>query len=72
MRSILSRLEELENRCKPRPLIVIAENEQGEQLECTARECIEKGYGFVRCVGGNDFRDLDMLLAVMKATAENE
>ena len=68
LRSKLKRLEALENKYVPRPLFVIALHD-GEEIEMTARECIDSGAVFVKVARGNNMNDLDELLAAMKAAA---
>lgn len=71
LRSKLKRLEALENRYVPRPLYVIAEL-NGKETEMTARDCIDRGAVFVKVAHGNNLKDLDRLLAVMKAAAYSQ
>lgn len=71
MSNIKKRLEELERRCRPDPLLVIVEKD-GESDIMTATECIERGLGFDRVYSGGNLRDLDKLLNYMKEEAFKE
>ena len=71
MSNIRKRLEELERRHHPEPMLVIAEKD-GESNIMTATECIEKGLGFDRVYSGGNLRDLDKLLNYMKEEAFKE
>lgn len=62
MRNFAKRLDILEERIRPNPLTVLARTATGELMEMTARECIERGFGFVKVVDGHNLHDLDMIL----------
>ena len=61
---LLRRLEELERKILPKPLIVIAETPNGETVELPARECAERGYNFVcvKATGSQSMDDVDVIL----------
>jgi hypothetical protein len=71
--TLLRRLEEIETRLKPDPLVVVARLDSGEVTKMTMKECLSRqDASFIRVCGGHDLRDLDALLAAMKAEAEAE
>ena len=43
-------------------MTVLARTATGELMEMTARECSERGFGFVKVVDGHNLHDLDMIL----------
>jgi hypothetical protein len=63
MTSIEKRLKAIQEKVKPSPLHVLAENADGEQVEVTATECISKGFEFVKVTRGGNIGDLDQILA---------
>lgn len=71
MNDIKKRLEALERRYHPEPMLVIVEKD-GKSNIITATECIERGLGFDRVYSGGNLRDLDKLLNHMKEEAFKE
>lgn len=74
MKTLLKRLEELEERYKPdAPLVVLAELDSGDQVEMTMRECLERDDAhFVKCIGGRSLTDLDAFLEEVRRKAFEE
>lgn len=61
MRDIMKRLEALERKIRPQHLTILAVL-NGEQLEMTVQECIDKGARFVKVLDGCNFNDIDLIL----------
>ena len=66
--NLMKRLQALEDKLKPKELIVIAIVD-GQEVAITARECIDRKADFVRVKGGNNLEELDELLSIMTARA---
>ena len=62
MKSIETRLEILEASRRCDPLLVLAEDENGDTAKMTVAEMLDTGRGFVRVVGGSSLKDFDRLL----------
>lgn len=73
MRDIMKRLEELERKIRPQHLTILASLD-GEQVEMTVQECIDKGAGFIKVLDGCNMKDLDLILDMIyqKAIAQQE
>jgi hypothetical protein len=70
---LLKRLEALETQYKEEPLIVLARTDSGKEIEITMRECLEReDTEFLRVIGGNDLKDLDLFLKAMREDAEHQ
>ena len=72
MRDILTRLEFLEASRRRDPLIVLAEDDDGNTARMTVKEMLDSGRGFVRVVSGSRLADLDDLLSVYHEIAISE
>lgn len=68
---ILKRLERLEERIRPNPLMVLTVVD-GQQVEMTARECVERDLGFIKVTDGHNLNDVDLLLEHMRKVAMKE
>ncbi len=66
--NVMKRLQALEEKLKPKELIVIAILD-GQKVEITARECIDKKAEFVKVKYGNNLEELDELLSIMTGGA---
>lgn len=66
--NLMKRLQALEDKLKPKELIVIAIVD-GQEVAITARECIDRKAGFVRVKDGNNLEELDELLSIMTERA---
>lgn len=66
MNSLLSRLVALEKKHLQKPLIVLAENKNGDLSRMTVQALIENGFSFVKVVSGSRLSDLDLLLAAFR------
>lgn len=67
---ILKRLEDLENKYKQDPLIVLAETDSGEQIRLTMRECLERpDTRFVKVIAGSSLEDLKLFLDSIREEA---
>lgn len=64
-----TRLERLEKRMIPDPLIVIAKLPNGETAQMTVSEMLQRGAGFCKVVSGSDMNDLDRILATIPGGA---
>lgn len=62
MHNIESRLAALEAGRRSDPLLVLAEDDDGNTTRMTVTEMLNAGRGFVRVVGGSSLKDLDRLL----------
>ena len=51
-------------------LVVLARLPDGTEKEMSAPECVEAGADFIRCVSGNDLRDVDIILNAFKSAIE--
>lgn len=69
MKSILTRLEILEASRRPDPLLVLAEDANGNTETMTVQAMLDSGRGFVRAVRGSRLSDLDLLLAAFRERA---
>ena len=63
MHNIESRLAALEAGRRSDPLLVLAEDDDGNTTRMTVTEMLNAGRGFIRVVGGSRLSDLDKLLA---------
>lgn len=66
MKSVLSRLTALESKYLQEPLIVLAEDKNGDVSRMTVQALIENGFSFVKVVSGRRLSDLDLLLAAFR------
>lgn len=66
--NVMKRLQALEDKLKPKELIVIAIVD-GQEVAITARECIDRKADFVRVKDGNNLEELDELLSIMTGRA---
>ena len=66
MKSVLSRLTALEYKYLQKPLIVLAEDNNGKVSKMTVQALIENGFSFVKVVSGSRLSDLDLLLAAFR------
>lgn len=69
MKNALSRLMALEHSCLQDPLIVLAEDENGNSEKMPVQEMLSSGRGFVKVVRGSRLSDLDKLLAAFRERA---
>ena len=69
--NLMKRLQALEDKLKPKELIVIAIVD-GQEIAITARECIDRKADFVRVKDGNNLEELDELLSIMTGRAFEE
>lgn len=69
MKSALSRLTALEHSCLQDPLIVLAEDDNGNAEKMSVQEMLSSGRGFVKVVRGSRLSDLDKLLSVFRDRA---
>ena len=69
MKGALSRLTALEHSCLQDPLIVLAEDGEGNTEKMTVTEMLNTGRGFVKVVRGSRLSDLDKLLSVFRDRA---
>ena len=69
MKSALSRLTVLEHSCLQDPLIVLAEDDDGNVERMTVQEMLSSGRGFVKVVRGSRLSDLDKMLSVFRDRA---
>lgn len=44
----------------------------GQQVEMTARECVERDLGFIKVTDGHNLNDVDLLLEHMRKVAMKE
>ena len=61
MKSSLSRLTALEHSCLQDPLIVLAEDDNGNAEKMSVQEMLSSGRGFAKVVRGSRLSDLDKL-----------
>lgn len=66
MKSVLSRLTALENKHLQKPLIVLAEDKNGEMSKMTVQALIDSGFQFVKVIRGSSLSDLDLLLSAFR------
>lgn len=71
MRDIMKRLEALERKIRPQHLTILAVL-NGEQLEMTVQECIDKGAGFIKVLDGCNMDDVDLILDIILQQAIND
>lgn len=71
MRDIMKRLVKLEERIRPNPLMVLTVVD-GQQVEMTAKECVERDLGFIKVTDGHNLNDLDLLLEYIYKIALKE
>ena len=69
MKGALSRLVALEHSCLQDPLIVLAEDDNGNMERMTVQEMLSSGRGFVKVVRGSRLSDLDKMLSVFRDRA---
>lgn len=69
MKSSLSRLTALEHSCLQDPLIVLAEDDNGNAEKMSVQEMLSSGRGFAKVVRGSRLSDLDKLLLVFRDRA---
>lgn len=66
MKSVLSRLTALEDKHLQKPLIVLAEDSNGNVSKMTVQALIDSGFSFVRVIRGSSLSDLDLLLSAFR------
>lgn len=66
MKKVLSRLTALEDKHLQKPLIVLAENSNGNVSKMTVQALIDSGFSFVRVIRGSSLSDLDLLLSAFR------
>lgn len=69
MKSLMSRLTALENKNLSKPLIVLAQDENGEMSKMTVQALIDSGFHFVKVISGSSLSDLDRLLSAFHERA---
>lgn len=71
MRDIMKLLERIEKALTPEHLTILA-SLNGEQVEMTVQECIDKGAGFIRVLDGCNLDDVDLILDIILQQAIND
>lgn len=72
-RSILKRIELLEMKYKRVPLIVLAENEQGELIKIDALKLdTNKNLRFCKVLNGSDLRGLEAVLRTIARSVDDK
>lgn len=72
-RSILKRIELLEMKYKRVPLIVLAENEQGELIKIDALKLdTNKNLRFCKVLSGSDLRGLEAVLRTIARSIDDK
>jgi hypothetical protein len=71
MRDIMKRLEALEKKIRPQHLTILA-SLNGEQVEMTVQECIDKGGSFIKVLDGCNLKDVDLILDIILQQAIND
>lgn len=66
MKKVLSRLTALEDKHLQKPLIVLAEDNNGKVSKMTVQALIENGFSFIKVVSGSSLSDLDLLLSAFR------
>lgn len=71
MRDVMKLLERIEKALIPEHLTILASLD-GQEVEMTVQECIDKGAGFIKVLDGCNMDDVDLILDIILQQAIND